>query len=138
MGLKTKIVGVVSAHALAYKSSFESGCKIEAPVSTVLADGLACRVPDDVSLEIILAMVDHVLAVTDTEVAEAMKLLFVATHNVAEGAGAAAMAAAMQIKAGLQGLKVGLPLCGGNVDAKQFSIIIGSRSYLEMDEEAFV
>jgi len=138
LGLKTKIVGVVSAHALAYKNSFDAGYKIEAPVSTVLADGLACRVPDDVSLEIILSMVDRILAVTDAEVAEAMRLLFVATHNVAEGAGAAAMAAAMQVKAGLNGLRVGLPLCGGNVDAKQFSIIIGTRSYRESDEEVCI
>ncbi|PRC92056.1 threonine dehydratase [Solimicrobium silvestre] len=135
LGLKTKIVGVVSAHALAYKSSFEAGCKIEAPVSTKLADGLACRIPDDVSLEIIMNTVDRIVAVTDTEVAAAMKLLFVATHNVAEGAGAAALAAALQFKAGLAGLKVGVPLCGGNVDAKQFSIIIGAWNYAEKDTE---
>jgi threonine dehydratase len=138
LGVKTKIVGVVSAHALAYKSSFEAGCKIEAPVSTQLADGLACRVPDDLSLEIILNSVDRVLAVSDAEVAVAMKLLFVATHNVAEGAGAAALAAAMQVKAGLQGLKVGLPLCGGNVDAKQFSIIIGAWNYTNADMEVCI
>lgn len=131
LGLKTKIIGVVSAHALAYKSSFDARCKIEEPVSTKLADGLACRVPDDVSLDIILGMVDQVVSVTDTEVAAAMKLLFVSTHNVAEGAGAAAMAAAMQMKATLSGLKVGLPLCGGNVDAKQFSIIIGAWNYVD-------
>lgn len=128
LGLNTKIIGVVSAHALAYKKSFEAGYKIEAPVSTEIADGLACRVPDDLSLGIILSMVERVLAVSDSEVAAAMKLLFVATHNVAEGAGAAAMAAAMQIKTELHGLKVGVPLCGGNVDAKQFSRIIGSCS----------
>jgi len=128
LGLKTKIIGVVSAHALAYKRSFEAGYKIDMPVSTELADGLACRSPDEVSLDIILSMVDEVLAVTDTEVAGAMKLLFVATHNVAEGAGAAALAAALQVKQSLKGLKVGVPLCGGNVDAKQFSIIIGARN----------
>jgi len=139
MGLKTKIIGVVSAHALAYKSSFEAGYKIEEPVSTKLADGLACRVPDDVSLEIILSMVDQVVAVTDTEVAAAMKLLFTTTHNVAEGAGAAAMAAALQMKTKMKekfsGLKVGLPLCGGNVDAKQFSIIIGAWNFASAPEE---
>jgi threonine dehydratase len=133
LGLKTKIIGVVSSHALAYKNSFEAGCKTEAPVSTQIADGLACRVPDDVSLEIILSTVDHVLAVSDTEVAAAMKLLFVTTHNVAEGAGAAALAAAIQVKAKLKGLKVGVPLCGGNVDAKQFSIIIGAWNYADTD-----
>ena len=126
LGLKTKIVGVVSAHALAYKSSFEAACRIEAPVSTQLADGLACRVPDETALEMIIAGVDRILAVSDAEVAAAMKLLFVTTHNVAEGAGAAACAAALQVRAGLKGLTVGLPLSGGNVNAKQFSIIIGA------------
>lgn len=138
LGLKTKIVGVVSAHALAYKKSFDAGFKIEAPVSTQLADGLACRVPDETSLEIILSGVDRILAVSDTEVAAAMKLLFVSTHNVAEGAGAAALAAALQIKCELTGLKIGLPLCGGNVDAKQFSIIIGAWNFSHADMEVCI
>ncbi|MET3105203.1 threonine dehydratase [Oxalobacteraceae bacterium GrIS 2.11] len=135
LGLKTRIIGVVSAHALAYKTSFEAGYKIEAPVSTELADGLACRVPDESSLEIILASVDRVLAVSDTEVAAAMKLLFVATHNVAEGAGAAALAAAIQVKKELHGLKVGVPLCGGNVDADQFSMVINNWNLGKADLE---
>jgi len=138
LGLKTKIVGVVSAHALAYKSSFEVRYKVEAPVSTQLADGLACRVPDETALEMIISGVDRILAVSDTEVAAAMKLLFVTTHNVAEGAGAAAFAAALQVKAELKGLKIGLPLCGGNVDAKQFSIIIGARNYSNADMEVCI
>lgn len=129
LGLDTRIIGVVSAHALAYQKSFEAGCKIESPVSTQIADGLACRVPDDSSLQIILSGVDRILAVTDAEVAAAMKLIFVATHNVAEGAGAAAMAAAMQVKSSLRGMKIGLPLCGGNVDAQQFAGIISNWDF---------
>lgn len=133
LGLNVRIVGVVSAHALAYKKSFEAGYKIEMPVSTRVADGLACRTPDDVSLAIILSMVDSVLAVTDADVAAAMKLLFVATHNVAEGAGAAALAAAVQVKSSLKGLKVGVPLCGGNVDATQFARIIGTWNNVDSE-----
>ncbi len=136
LGLATKIVGVVSAHAPAYKYSFEAGRKIEAPVTTVLADGLACRVPDETSLKIILANVDHIVAVTDEEVAAAMKLLYVATHNVAEGAGAAAMAAALQEKNHLQKLKIGLPLCGGNVDASQFARILGASLSADCTSQA--
>ena len=137
LGLQTKIIGVVSAHAMAYKKSFEAGCKIESPVSTQIADGLACRVPDDLSLQIIQADVNQVLAVSDAEVAAAMKLMFVTTHNVAEGAGAAALAAAIQIKSALHGLKVGVPLCGGNVDAEQFSAVIGSWNYANTAAEVF-
>ena len=128
LGRTTRIIGVVSAHALAYKLSFEKKQKCESPVSTIIADGMACRVPDAESLEIILKYADDVVAVTDEEVSAAMRLYFVATHNVAEGAGAASLAAAMQLRSTLAGKKIGLPLCGGNVDHDQFASILLSRS----------
>jgi threonine dehydratase len=127
LGLSTRIIGVVSAHARAYQLSFEQKCHQEAPVTTVIADGMACRVPDAESLAIILQYVDDVVAVTDDEVAAAMRLYFVATHNVAEGAGAAALAAAMQRRAHITGKTVGLPLCGGNVDHDQFAAVLMSQ-----------
>lgn len=124
LNVRTRIIGVVSAHAQAYKLSFESRSKIESPVSTLIADGMACRVPDDASLAVILDQVDEVIAVSDDEVADAMKLYFTATHNVAEGAGAAALAAAMQIRHRLQGQRIGLTLSGGNVDHDMFAQIL--------------
>lgn len=119
LGLATKIIGVVSAHALAYQRSFRERRAVESPVTTVLADGMACRVPDPLSLAVILDQVEDVFAVTDKEVAAAMRLLYTCTHNVAEGAGAAALAGALQLRdAGqLRGKRIGLPLTGGNVDA---------------------
>ncbi|MGH8808441.1 MAG: threonine dehydratase, partial [Noviherbaspirillum sp.] len=126
LGLSTQIIGVVSAHALAYKLSFEQGRKIESPVSAVIADGMACRVPDDMSLELIMKYADDVVAVTDEEVAAAMRLYYVATHNVAEGAGAAPLAAALRMKDRLKGRKIGLPLGGGNVDHDQFARILSA------------
>ena len=95
-GARTRIVGVVSAQATAYLDSFRAGRAIEAPVSTVLADGLACRVPDADALAIIRREVDDIVAVSDDAVAEAMRIYFSDTHNVAEGAGAAPLAAALQ------------------------------------------
>ncbi len=126
LGLRTKIIGVVSSHAPAYQLSFRAGRSVAAPVSTVLADGLACRQPDPASLDAILECVDEVLAVTDDEVAHAMRLYYRATHNLAEGAGAAPLAAALQIRerAIFKGRKVGLPLTGGNVDADLFRHIL--------------
>ena len=124
LNVRTRIIGVVSAHALAYKLSFDGRSKIESPVTTVIADGMACRVPDEASLEVILNEVDEVIAVSDDEVAAAMKLYFTATHNVAEGAGAAALAAAMQIRHRLQGQRIGLTLSGGNVDHDMFAQIL--------------
>lgn len=130
LGLSTRIVGVVSAHALAYKLSFEQGRKVESPVTAVIADGMACRVPDDAALDLIMKFADEIVAVTDDEVADAMRLYYVATHNVAEGAGAAALAAAMQMKDRLRGLKIGVPLCGGNVDHDQFARILAEGEAL--------
>lgn len=112
-----RIVGVVSAHATTYADSLTAGRVVEAPVSTVLADGMACRVADRAALDVLAAHLDHVVKVTDDEVAQAMRAIYADTHNVAEGAGAASFAAAWQERSTLAGLKVGTTLCGGNVDS---------------------
>lgn len=135
LGLHCRIIGVVSAHALAYKLSFERKQLTESPVTTVVADGMACRVPDPASLAVILAQVDQVVAVSDNEVAAAMKLLYVATHNVAEGAGAAPVAAVMQMKDALRGLKIGVALGGGNVDSDQFARILQDAPALHKQQK---
>ena len=121
---KTKIVGVTSAEAPAYKLSFEAGRKIEHAVSTVLADGLACRSPNESALEAMLQGLDRVVGVSEDEVAAAMRALFVATHNAAEGAGAAGFAALMQEREQMRGKRVGVVLCGGNVDADVFARVL--------------
>ncbi len=120
----TRIVGVVSAHATAYLESFRAGHAVDAPVTTLLADGLACRVPDAQALAVILREVDDVVAVTDAQVAAAMRALFADTHNVAEGAGAAALAAALAQRDALAGRCVGVPLTGGNVDSAMFARVL--------------
>ena len=118
---RARIVGVVSAHATTYADSLAAGRVIEAPVSTVLADGMACRVADQAALDILLLHLDHIVKVSDGEVATAMRAIYTDIHNVAEGAGAAAFAAAFQEKSLLRGLCVGLTLSGGNVDADVFA-----------------
>lgn len=133
---RTRIVGVVSAHARCYALSFDAGRVIEAPVSTQLADGLACRVPEAGSLEVIRREVDRIIEVSDDEVAQAMRLMFTATHNVAEGAGAAALAAAMQERDHLSGLRVGVTLSGGNVDADMFSRVLAGERFEALREAA--
>ncbi|WP_334189115.1 threonine dehydratase [Noviherbaspirillum sp.] len=136
LGLRTRIIGVVSAHALAYKLSFEQKRKLESPVTTMIADGMACRVPDDESLDLILRHADDIVAVTDDEVAAAMRLYYLATHNLAEGAGAAPLAAALQMRDHLRGKKVGLPLCGGNVDHDQFARILTNPTHSDIGQAA--
>lgn len=126
MNLKTKIVGVVPEGAPAYALSFEARGKISAPVTTQLADGMACRVPDDASLEIVLENVDHIVRVSEDEMSDAMKILFTDTHNVAEGAGAAGLAAALKEKLALKGKRVALVITGGNIDRHIFAKILAS------------
>ncbi len=124
--LKTKIVGVVSAHATAYAKSFAAGRLVESPVTTRLADGMACRTPQPDALEIIMNGVERIIQVTDDEVAGAMRTLFECTHNTCEGAGAAALAAAVQEKDRISGQKVAVIATGGNVDREVFAGVLAS------------
>ncbi|MGJ7544834.1 threonine dehydratase [Variovorax sp. LT1R16] len=123
-GVTTKLVGVVSTHATAYRDSFRAGRPLDAPVSTLLADGMACRTPVPESLAVLAAEAEDVVAVSDDEVAQAMRWLFTDTHNVAEGAGAAALAAAMQQRERWQGQSVGIAVSGGNVDAAVYARVL--------------
>ena len=127
VGVATRIIGVVSAQAPAYQLSFRAGRVIDAPVSTVLADGMACRVPDAQALAVIRREVDDVIAVSEAQVAEAMRALFADTHNVAEGAGAAALAGALQQRDRWQGRRIGVALTGGNVDTAVFAQVLAAR-----------
>lgn len=122
--LKTDIVGVVSAHAPAYALSFRAGKATAHPVATRLADGMACSTPEPAALEIIGGGVDRIVEVTDEELAAAMRTLFECTHNVAEGAGAAAFAAATQERARINGRRIAVVLSGGNIDRDVFSAVL--------------
>ncbi len=124
VGARTRIIGVVSAHAAAYQQSFRAGRAIEAPVTTELADGMACRVPDEQALAVIRREVDDVIAVTDDHVADAMRALFADTHNVAEGAGAASLAGVLLQRERWQGRRIGVALTGGNVDTAKFARVL--------------
>lgn len=124
MNLRTKIIGVVADGAPAYALSFEARRKIDAPVTTEIADGMACRVPDDESLAVVLENVDHIVRVSDDEIRQAMKIYFTDTHNVVEGAGSAGLAAALKEKSALAGKRVGLVITGGNVDHDVFARVL--------------
>ncbi|MDI1237352.1 MAG: threonine dehydratase [Polaromonas sp.] len=128
LGRKLRIVGVVSAHATTYADSLAAGHVVEAPVSTQLADGMACRIADPAALDILLPHLDHIVKVSDDEVAQAMRNLYADTHNMAEGAGAASFAAAMQERAQLKGRVVGTTLCGGNVDSATVAKVLGPHA----------
>ena len=128
LDLKTEVVGVVSAHASAYAQSFSAKRPIESPVTTRLSDGMACRVPEPAALDIILEGVDRIVQVTDDEVSAAMRMMFESTHNVCEGAGAAALAAATQEKSRISGRKVAVVASGGNVDQNVFAEVLNVKT----------
>jgi len=118
--LKTKIVGVVAEDAPAYAISFRERKAVSAAANSLLADGLSCRVPVPKALEIILANVDHIVEVKEGEIAAAMRAYYEDTHNVAEGAAGAGLAAVLKEREALRGRRVGVVLTGGNVDRELF------------------
>ena len=128
LGHPVKVVGVVSAHATTYLDSMAANCVVEAPVSTLLADGMAVRRADPQALAILQAGLDRVVQVSDAQVAQAMRDLYTDTHNLAEGAGAASFAAAWSEREQLRGRVVGTTLCGGNVDTSTFCQVLQNRT----------
>jgi len=124
LGLRTRVVAVVSEGAPAFALSFEQGRIVSHEVTTRIADGMACRTPVETSLAIVRRGAERVVRVSDDEVESAMRALFTDTHNTAEGGGAAALAALLQEKEKMRGRKVAVVLSGGNVDSSVFSTVL--------------
>jgi threonine dehydratase len=120
LGLATEIVGVQSTEAPSYALSLAAGHVVRTDTADTLADGMATRVPDEEALAIIRKGASRVVQVTDDQIAVAIRAYWTDTHNLAEGAGAAALAAALKEKAKLRGKRVGLILSGGNIDFDLF------------------
>jgi threonine dehydratase len=123
LGLDTEVIGVVSDGAPAYALSLAAGRVITHEVTTELADGMACRSPDETALHILKRGLAQVVSVSDADIAAAMRTLFECTHQVAEGAGAAALAAAMTLQR-LRGRRVAVILSGGNVDRDVYARVL--------------
>ena len=128
LGLKTEIVGVCAAYAPAYAKSFAAKKVIEANVTPTIADGMACRSPLADAVEIMVRGASRVLTVEEGEVRAAMRHLFTDTHNIAEGAGAAALAALLQESVRIKGRKVAVIQTGGNVDRPVFAEVLSEDS----------
>ena len=129
LGLKTRIVGVVADNAPAYALSFKEGRAVSTNSADTLADGIACRVPDDNALAIILEGAERIVTVSEDAILAAMGHYLTDTHNMAEGAGAVPLAALLEERDEMAGRKVGLVLSGGNADRALL------RQVLETDGE---
>ena len=124
LGLKTAVVGVVSERANAYRLSVEAGRVVATNSAATFADGVAVRVPDPAALDIIRRGAARVLTVSEAEIRHAMRILFTDTHNLAEGAGAAGLAAALQERHRLAVKRVAVILSGGNIDRAVFTEVL--------------
>jgi threonine dehydratase len=125
LDLHTKVVGVVSTEAAAAKWSFDAGTVMQTPSANTFADGLAVRRPVPAAFAIYRTGAARIVAVSEEEIAEAMRVYYTDTHNLAEGAGAAALAALSQERQVMAGKKVGVILSGGNVDRSVYARVIG-------------
>ena len=126
LGLKTKVVGVTAEGAQAYALSFKAGRPVPTNQAVTVADGLAVRTPHPQAVEIVCKGADRIVVVTDAEIRAAMTHYYTDTHNLAEGAGAAALAALLQESRSMAGKKVAVVLTGGNVDRPVYAGIIGT------------
>jgi len=116
LGLKTEIVGVVAEGAPCYALSYAAGRVVATNGVATIAEGLAVRQPNAQALDIIRNGAVRIVTVSDDEIAIAMAAYFTDTHNLAEGAGAATLAARLQERDVMAGKKAGVVLSGGNVD----------------------
>jgi threonine dehydratase len=118
--LTTKIVGVVASASPSYALSFAAGEVVNHEAGTKIADGLACRKPIKEALEVMLKYVDRIVQVSEESIAQAMRAIYEDTHNIAEGAGASAVAAILSEPEFVRGRRIGAVLTGGNVDREIF------------------
>jgi threonine dehydratase len=125
LGLSTRIIGVVSAHAPAYALSFAARQPVETETANTFADGVAVRVPVPEAVEVIVRGAEEIVQVSDDEVKAAMRCLYEDTHNVAEGAGAASLAALLKTKRE-RGKRYGIIVSGGNVDRDAYASVLAS------------
>jgi threonine dehydratase len=123
-GLKTKIIGVVAENAACYALSFNQKKPVSTNSANTIADGLACRIPDSDAVRIINKYVDRVVQVNENEIKGAMGYYFTDTHNIAEGAGAAPLAALIKERNRYQNKNVGVVLTGGNLDLKLYCEVL--------------
>ena len=128
LGLKTKVVGVVAAGANTYAQSYAARAAVPTNAVNTFAEGVAVREPNAEALAMILAGADRIVEVSETGIRDAMRLIYRATHNLAEGAGAVALAGVMAEKEQLAGRRVGAILSGGNIDAGKYAAILTGAS----------
>ena len=124
LGLGTEVIGVCAEGAPAYALSFARGEAVSTDAAETLADGMACRVPEPAAVAVINRGAERMVTVGEDEIKAAMRAYYSDTHNLAEGAGAAAFAALMRERESLAGRKAGVVLSGGNIDRPLYQAVL--------------
>lgn len=132
LGLATEVVGVCAAGAPAYAHSFTQRRPVATASADTIADGMACRTPNPEAVELINRFAARIVTVDDSEIRSAMQILFSDTHNAAEGAGAAALAALLQERETMRNRRAAVILSGGNVDTRIFVQVLAGQNSLRM------
>ncbi|MEL6979983.1 MAG: threonine dehydratase [Pseudomonadota bacterium] len=128
LGLKTEIVGVVAEAAPAFALSFEAGRPVGTETARTFADGMACRDPSPEAVALICGGAARVLRLSEDEIAEAIRIFYTDTHNLAEGAGAAPLAGLLRETERYAGKRAAVILCGANIDSDMFAEILAGRT----------
>jgi threonine dehydratase len=128
LGLDTQIVGVVSDRAPSTQLSFERRSVVTTESAATFVDGVATRSPDPTAIDGIIGGAARIIAVSDDATADAMRIIFRTTHNVAEPAGAIALAGLLSEQPERRGPRSAFVLCGGNVDTDQFRAVLGGAT----------
>jgi threonine dehydratase len=128
LGLRTKVIGVVAAGANAVALSFAAGQPVSTNHATTFADGMAVRVVNPEAFAHIKRGADRIVTVTEDEIAEAVRLYFRCCHTIAEGAGAAPLAALLKERGAMKGKRAGVILSGGNIDMPKFASLLEGQT----------
>ena len=126
LAASTRVIGLQAAAADAFTRSYRSGTRVVGSSAETLAEGMATRVTFDLPFELLQRELDDVCVLSEEELAEGVRLALRATHNLAEGAGAASLAGAMKMRDDLQGKRVVAVMSGGNIDNAKLRRIIAS------------
>ncbi|NKC12875.1 MAG: threonine dehydratase [Gammaproteobacteria bacterium] len=128
LGLDTEVIGVVATNAPAYLHSLEHGQPVSTNHCATFAEGLAVRIPHPDALAMLRAGVSRLVAVTEDDIADAVRQFFSCTHNIAEGAGAATLAALLQERRMMRGKRIAVVLSGGNIDAARYRLLLDGHT----------
>ena len=128
LGLKTDVIGVVSQNANAYALSFEAGEPVDTNSAATFADGMAVRVAHPVAVDYINQGAARIVTVSEDEIADAIRIYYRTIHNIAEGAGAASLAALLKERGKMKGKRVGVILSGGNIDTDKYLTVLSGKT----------